>query len=183
MTFEDAVDAVLRPKNQSASGVLRCADLYCGDGEATQAALDLGMRVVYAYDPSEPVCVAYLERFGQEPFAGSIEDSIEVAPEFDLLLARLRQRNQKEAVEHALRFMRERRVAATIFWGRGLSDDFVINLAATIEAAKELSDFTVGQAVQDSGPSLIIATRSDEFEWPSNPSLKNVIKAVSAVAS
>ena len=117
MTFEDVVDAVLRPKNQSASGVLRCADLYCGDGEATRAALNSGMRVVYAYDPSEPVCEAYLERFGQEPFCGSIRDSVRLAPEFDLLIVRLSQKNQKKLAEHAGRFIRDRNPMGVLFVG------------------------------------------------------------------
>lgn len=174
MTFEDAADAVLRPKNQSASGVLRCADLYCGDGEATQAALDLGMRVVYAYDPSESVCEDYLERFGQEPFAGSIEDSIEVAPKFDLLLVRLNQGKQKVGVEHALRFMREREIAAAVFWGRGLPDDFLAELSRTI--TEDLNDPPY-ICHDESFSFVVVGNVHNPFPCPSVLSLSNIIAA------
>ena len=43
-TFEDAEDAVLQSGTHSALElVARCADLYCGDGEATRAALAAGL--------------------------------------------------------------------------------------------------------------------------------------------
>ena len=199
------MDAVLQPENESASRVLRCADLYCGDGEATQTALDLGMGVVYAYDPSESVCETYLERFGQEPFCGSIEDSIEVAPEFDLLLVRVDKnalapsnRRHHTPTHHVLEFMLARKPATVVFWEYASPSVIVRTIVPEISSTAKKLGYDVeyyastGLGLVNPADGLprpqypvdaVIATRTSGVEWPSVSSLENVVRAaISAIS-
>ena len=178
ITFESTVDALLQPENASAPGILRCADLYCGDGEATRAALDLGLRVEYAYDPDESICDAYLDRYGQEPFAGSIKDSIEVAPEFDLLLVRVDgKRETYPVIWHGMRFARARTLVGVIFWQHGSLSGFDMELAGIFMSDPELPSFTMYGQQHDDLSFVVISNVHESFPWPDVLSLENVIAA------
>ena len=89
-TLDDMVDALLQPRQPRLADALRCADLYCGDGSAAQAAFAAGVEVTYAYDLDPDARDTYLDRFGLEPFGGTTGDSMRLAPPFDLLLRRMR---------------------------------------------------------------------------------------------
>lgn len=184
MTFESTVDALLRPESASASGILRCADLYCGDGEATRAASAVGVDVVYAYDPDESVCDAYLDRYGQEPFSGHIKDSVEVAPEFDLLLVRIDgKREMYPVIWHTMRFVRARTLVGVIFWQHGSLSGFDMELASIFTGDPELPSFTMYGQQHDDLSFVVISNVHDLFPWPDVLSLENVIAAFASSAT
>ena len=88
--FDAMLDSIINPRGSGrSSGVICCADLYCGDGEANHAAFIAGTKVTYAYTTSDDEAEKYLDDFYIEPFTGSTGDSVRMAPEFDLLLVQI----------------------------------------------------------------------------------------------
>ena len=176
MTFDDMVDAILQPKTSSTSDTLRCADLYCGDGEMSQAALDADLDVVYAYDPDEDVCEAYLDKFGHEPFSGSIGDSVQVAPEFDLLLVRLnanaltpskRGRGKKNTpIQHAMEFIRARKPTGVLFVGEELSRQLLDDIWSTTYKEWERLNYNATCHIEGSLGAIVGAQSGEPFQWP-----------------
>ena len=66
---------------------LRCADLFCGIGGFHQAALNLGLDVVFACDIDEEACKAYTANYGLVPAGDITAISTEEVPDHDLLFA------------------------------------------------------------------------------------------------
>ena len=194
--FDEMLDNVFHPRERRAPGVIRCADLYCGDGEATIAAFIAGVDPVYAYTLDEDESDRYLDRFHSEPFVGTTGDSVRMAPEFDLLLVRIdadaltppQQRKRKvrrydTPVEHALRFIRARKPSSALFWGHGLSDELVEATALTIASDVGQFGYRIDIKYGTEQPSLIIAhCGASEFSWPAMTTLTNVIEVMEIAA-
>lgn len=170
---------LLSSDNDSASGKLRCADLYCGDGFATRAARAAGAEVVYAYTPNAGEAERYLEQHGQEPFAGSISDSSEVAPKFDLLLVQAGNWDAQVMIRHVQLLMQGRGLAGVVFWGRGLSNSHITDLWNTVAGIPELPEGFTGGTFYDDDLSLVVVSNihDDAFPWPGVVILENVIAA------
>jgi hypothetical protein len=175
--------------------VLRCADLYAGNGDVSAAAFAAGIELAYAYELDADARDAYLNRFGLEPFGGTTGDSVRLAPSFDLLLVRLdadaltappappRGRQKHDApVEHAMRFVYVRRPVGILFIGEGLPS----GLADAVREAVEDESVRLGYRVEHrTGGRLeavagVQATRP--FPWPPVPTLGSVIAGLARVA-
>ncbi len=192
--FDEMLDNVLHPRAQRAPGVIFCADLYCGDGEANRAASNAGIDTVYAYTLDDDEAEIYLDRFHIEPFTGITGDSVRMAPDFDLLLVRIggdalmpppqskRGRQKYDApVEHALRFMLVKKPAEVLFWGRDLSDGVGTEIARAVSDDAERLGYQIGKQSGD-GMTFVVAVRANgPFPWPDMPSLENVIAAMKFV--
>ena len=108
--FDDAVRAVFGPAKPplSPSGKLRVANLYCGAGALSQAAIEAGMEVVYAHDPNKRVRTSYERKIGLAPDDGELPD-FSIIPSFDIVLATLPQDGIEDALSFVLRYLRVRR--------------------------------------------------------------------------
>ena len=196
-TLDGMVDALLQPRvPRLLPGILRCADLHCGNGDVSAAAFAAGIEIAYAYELDADARDTYLGRFGLEPFAGTTGDSVRLAPHFDLLLVRLdadsltapevprsRGRQRHDApVEHAMRFLRVRRPVGILFIGEGLPS----GLADAVRGAVEDESVRLGYRVEHRiGGRLeavagVQATRP--FPWPPVPTLGSVIAGLARVA-
>ena len=132
--FDTAIEILLRPRTSEPQMLFRCADLYCGSGEAGVAICRAGLGIVYAYEPNEDARTKYEARLGLLPSCGGVGDSVRGAPDFDVLVANITGKAQVLArkpdkrrnvtpdtpLEHALRFLRARRPPGAVLWGRGL---------------------------------------------------------------
>ncbi|MXZ89955.1 MAG: hypothetical protein F4W95_11625 [Chloroflexi bacterium] len=183
MTFVDNPEVRRTVRNllspQRASGKLRCADLYCGDGFATRVARAAGAEVAYAYTPDAGEAERYLEQYGQEPFAGNISDSSEVAPEFDLLLVQVGNWDTQVMIRHVRLLMQGRGLAGVVFWGKGLSNSYITDLWYTVARIPELPEGFTGGTFHDDDLSLAVVsnTHGDSFPWPDVVTLETVIAA------
>ncbi|MYC34369.1 MAG: hypothetical protein F4X64_14490 [Chloroflexi bacterium] len=195
--FNEMVDSLFNPRDRRDPGIIRCADLYCGDGTATLAAFTAGIDPVYAYTLDEDESDRYLDKFRMEPFVGTTGDSVRMAPEFDLLLVQIgedaltppKQRKRKvrsydAPVEHALRFVRVRKPSIILFWGHDLSGDLVQKVALTVAGDVGQLGYSTDARHDADHPSFIVAHLSPgEFPWPEVPTLTNAIETVEAVMS
>ena len=195
-TLDEMVDALLQPRApRLLPGILRCADLYCGNGDVSAAAFAAGIEIAYAYELDADARDAYTGRFGLEPFAGTTGDSVRLAPHFDLLLVRLsadaltapevprsRGRQWHDApVEHGMRFLRVRRPVGILFIGEGLPP----GLADAVREAVEDEAVRLGYRVEQRSGGLeaiagVQVTRP--FPWPVVPTLGSVIAGLARVA-
>ncbi len=89
---------------------VKLADLYCGEGAATKAAILAGMEVVYAYEPTSYVRERYTEKTGL-PVDGLLGPvGMTGAPEFEALMINLPAAAclSDGPLSQALRLVRER---------------------------------------------------------------------------
>lgn len=89
---------------------VKLADLYCGEGAATKAAILAGMEVVYAYEPTSYVRERYTEKTGL-PVDGVLGPvGMTGAPEFEALMINLPAAAclSESVISQALRLVRER---------------------------------------------------------------------------
>ena len=117
--FDNAVRATFRPTpEQSPSGKLRVANLFCTNSILAQTAVDTGMEIVYAHDPGAKrrVRTAYANRIGIEPDDAPLPD-FETIPAFDLVLAELPKDGIEDALSFVLRFLRVRRPDTFVLTG------------------------------------------------------------------
>ena len=194
-TLDEMVDALVQPRtSRLLPGVLRCADLYAGNGDLSAAAFAAGIEIAYAYELAADARDAYLNRFGLEPFGGTTGDSVRLAPSFDLLLVRLtadaltappappRERRKHDSpVEHAMRFVYVRRPVGVLFIGEGLPAGLADSVR--LATATELARF--GYRVEQRGGSLeaiagVLSTKP--FPWPATLTLDSVIAGLARVA-
>ena len=194
-TLDGMVDALVQPRiPRLLPGILRCADLYCGDGDVSAAAFATGIEIAYAYELDADTRDAYLGRFGLEPFAGTTGDSVRMAPPFDLLLVRLtadaltappappRGRQKHDSpVEHAMRFLRVRRPVGILFIGEGLPAGFADSVREATQ--EEMTRFGY-RVEQRSGRLEAIAgvLSTEPFPWPPVLTLGSVIEGLARVA-
>ena len=194
--FDAMLDSIINPRGSGrSSGVICCADLYCGDGEANHAAYIAGTKVTYAYTTSDDEAEKYLDDFFIEPFTGSTGDSVRMAPEFDLLLVRIgedaltpppqpkrRVQRYDAPVEHALRFMRVRKPAGVLFWGRDLSSGIIGEVVEAIADDADRLSYLVQECVGDDTAFVAaIQHLSEPFPWPSTLLLEDVIASVKPI--
>ena len=108
--FDDAVRATFRPTQPllSPSGKLRVANLFCGTGTLSQAAIEAGMEVVYAHDPNKRVRAFYERKIRLVPDDGELPD-FSTIPAFDIVLATLPKDGIEDALSFVLRYLRVRR--------------------------------------------------------------------------
>lgn len=132
--FDTAIEMLLRPRTSEPQMLFRCADLYCGVGDAGIAIRRAGLGIVYAFEPDEAARSEYQTRLGLLPDYGDVGDSVRSAPDFDVLVVNIagkaptptrkpdrRVRSVADTpLEHALRFLRARRPPGAVLWGRGL---------------------------------------------------------------
>ena len=196
-TLDEMVDALLQPaERRLLPGILRCADLHCGNGDVSAAAFAAGIEVAYAYELDADARDTYLGRFGLEPFAGTTGDSVRLAPQFDLLLIRLdadsltapevprsRGRQRHDApVEHAMRFLRVRRPVGILFIGEGLPAGLAEAVRGAVE--DELTRFGYRMEHRTGGRLEAVAgvQATRPFPWPPVPTLGSVIAGLARVA-
>ena len=194
-TLDGMVDALLQPRvPRLLPGVLRCADLYVGNGDVSVAAFAAGIELAYAYELDADARDAYLNRFGLEPFGGTTGDSVRLAPSFDLLLVRLsadaltappaptRGRQKHDSpVEHAMRFVYVRRPVGVLFIGEGLP----AGLADAVREATQDELARFGYRVEQRGrrlKAIACVQTTKPFPWPATLTLDNVIAGLARVA-
>ena len=124
-SFEQTARATAFPPSPL-SDPLRCGDLYCGDGNSGfgLAARNLGLDVVYAFEPDDAARTAYAANFGLVPQAGIVGDRLTHAdvPPLNLLFSRLPYTTE-EFDGVALRFLRLRHPVGVVFGGSGDDKD------------------------------------------------------------
>ena len=194
-TLDGMVDALLQPRvPRLLPGVLRCADLYAGNGDLSAAAFAAGIEVAYAYELDADAQDTYLGRFGLEPFGGTTGDSVRLAPSFDLLLVRLSadaltappapprgRRKHDSPVDHAMRFVYVRRPVGVLFIGEGLP----AGLADSVREATREEMTRFGYRVeQRSGRLEAIAgvLSTEPFPWPAALTLDSFVWALMRAA-
>ena len=194
-TLDGMVDALVQPRvPRLLPGILRCADLYCGDGDVSAAAFAAGIEIAYAYELDADARDTYLNRFGLEPFGGTTGDSVRLAPSFDLLLVRLtadaltapptptRGRQKHDSpVEHAMRFLRVRRPVGILFIGEGLPAGFADSVREAVEDEAVRLGYRVEQR-SGSIEAVACALTAKPFPWPPVPTLGTVIAGLARVA-
>ena len=122
--FDNAVRAVMRPTGppSSPSGKLRVVNLYCGTGALSQAAIEVGMELVYAHDPVRKSQATYARKFGLEPDGNELPD-FSTVPAFDILLGTLPKENVEVALAFVLRYLRVRRPDTFVLVGHADADE------------------------------------------------------------
>lgn len=98
---------------------VRVADLYCGEGAATKAAISAGMEVVYAYEPVGYARDRYITNTGL-PVDGALGPMTMLeAPEFDVLMVNVHAAAclSEPVLAQALRLLGERQPGAVVFEG------------------------------------------------------------------
>lgn len=107
--FDSTAKAVFRPEqSEPPSGKLRVADLFCGTGSLSQAAVDAGMEIIYARETNGRARASYEKKFGITPDAGEFPD-FAIIPRFDIVLASLPGDDIEGAISFVLRYLRVRR--------------------------------------------------------------------------
>lgn len=191
------VQNLLRPRQPATTGYLRCADLYCGDGEMADAAVKVGLDIAYAYDLDATIADAYTEKFGIGPFSGNTDYSISSAPNFHVLLMRLHSnalnvpeqpkraklRKLEMPVEHAMRFLYVRRPVGFLFVGRNLPDGFTWDVLNVIQEEALRWGYAF-ECKEENGISAIagVAHSMGPFPWPKPLTLDATVKAVRQAA-
>ena len=162
--------------NQHApTGKLRFADLYCGDGEATRAAIAADLDVVYAYATDIAMADLYALRFGLDPFVGRIKDSVECSPDFDLLAVQISGKDQEYPMQHAIPFIMKQQLRGVVFWKYGDYEDFGMEFAMMMKGNPELKEFSIDISRGDGMSFAVISDIHDRFPWPDTLSLDEVI--------
>ena len=117
--------AALPPTPQTGAP-LRCGDLFCGAGILTEAALGLGLEVVYAYEDDGDARRAYAARYELEPQGDTdaIEDSFAAAsmPLMDLIIGRFPTIAEFDGV--IIRFLRMCHPLGMVLVGPGDASDY-----------------------------------------------------------
>ncbi len=181
-SFEQVARAVAFPPSPL-SDPLRCGDLYCGDGNSGLglAARNLGLGVVYAFEPDEDSRNAYAASFGLVPQAGIVGDRLtnDDVPPINLLFSRL-PHTTGEFDDVALRFIRLRRPVAVVFGGSG-DDDEVERVVEHIKCRMGQEGYAVSYRSLESRPfnypggarHLLVAgtSRKEAFPWSEVESL------------
>lgn len=75
------------PNGARSAAALRCADFFCGIGGFHEAALNLGLEIVFACDIDEQAQRAYFANYGLRPFGDITAIRTEDVPDHDLLFA------------------------------------------------------------------------------------------------
>ena len=75
------------PNGARPAAALRCADFFCGIGGFHEAALNLGLEIVFACDIDEQAQRAYFANYGLRPFGDITAIRSEDVPDHDLLFA------------------------------------------------------------------------------------------------
>ena len=121
--FRRFARAVLSPPSPL-SEPPRCGDLYCGESGFGLAARNLGLEVVYAFEPDAAARCAYTAKFGLEPQAGIVGDRLtnDDVPPINLLFTRTPQ-DTAEFDRVVLGFLRLRRPVGVILGGAGELDE------------------------------------------------------------
>ena len=124
--FDNAVRAVLRPSQPQASpsGKLRVANLFCGTGQLSQAAVEAGMEIAYAHDAniSSRGRAAYERKYGFRPDDNELLNFADI-PAFNILLATLPASNIEGAIDFVLRYLRVRRPDTFVLVGPNGEND------------------------------------------------------------
>ena len=112
-------DIISKKETLRAPRPVRMADLCCGDGVATRAALAAGMEVVYAYEPGGALNDLYTEETGIIADGAFGRITMEAVPEFDLLMVNLRSAGHLPEVVpgYVLALVKERKPAAIVIEG------------------------------------------------------------------
>lgn len=170
--IRNTIDALLQPDTTPRTNLLTVADLYCGDGEITRAATELGLYVNYAYDPDETTIDRHFDEFGSEPFGGSVNDSLEVAPKFNLLVMRLTENTlstegeDDAPIEHVMRFWREREPAGILLIGDDLPRGATDQIWDMVRPEAERLGYRVERRTSDHTVAIISVKKFMQFEWP-----------------
>ncbi|MYD48239.1 MAG: hypothetical protein F4W95_07110 [Chloroflexi bacterium] len=161
------------------------------------AAVKADLEIAYAYDPDASKAGPYLERFGVEPFAGITHDSIMQAPDFHVLLLNLhsdaltvpeqpkraRIRKFDEPVEHAMRFLSQRRPVGFLLIGEDLPEGFVWDVLNVIQAEVLRWGYAF-ECREESGLAAIAGSLHaiEPFPWPKPLTLDEAVDAIRRAA-
>ena len=194
---EQTVQELLRPRKSANTGYLRCADLYCGDGAMAEAALKADFEIAYAYDPDTAGAEAYTEKFGIEPFWGNTHESINLAPDFHVLLMwigsdaltvpeqprRAKIRKFDTPVEHTMRFLYVRRPVAFLIIGDDLPDGLIEDILNTISTETVRWGYTLDHRVLGkSGAIAGVVHPTGPISWPEDLALEPTVWSLSCVS-
>lgn len=193
--IERTIQKLLLPRVPASTAFLRCADLYCGDGEMADAAVAAGLEVAYAYDPSLGMGAQadYLGRFGVEPFDGITHQSVMSAPDFHILLLRLgpdvltvpeqspraKIRKFEPPVKHAMQFLYVRKPVGFLMAGEDLPDGLIEDVLNTIQEEVVRWRYILDHRTWGKSSAIMGVIHPDEpFRWPGEYSLASLVSAL-----
>ena len=192
--IERTIQKLLLPRVPATTAFLRCADLYCGDGEMAEAATKAGLEGAYAYDPGLDVDARaeYLGRFGIEPFDGITHQSVMNAPDFHVLLLRLgpdalrvpeqpprtKIRKFESPVKHAMQFLSVRKPVGFLMVGEDLPDGLFEDVLNTISEEVVRWSYTLDHRTWGKSSAIMgVIYPNEPIRWPGEYSLTPVVSA------
>ena len=193
--IERTIQKLLLPRVPATDGFLRCADLYCGDGDMADAAIAAGLEVSYAYDPGLDASARaeYLDRFGIEPFDGITHQSVMSAPDFHVLLLRLgpdaltipeqpprtKIRKFEPPVKHAMQFLYVRKPVGFLMAGEDLPDGLFEDVLNTISEEVIRWRYTLDHRTWGRSSAIMgVIYPNEPIRWPGEYSLASLVLAL-----
>ena len=172
--FPRIMNQVFRPM-PTPGDTVRVAHIFCGKGEHSQIAREVGLDLVYAEEPDEEARKVFAGNLGLIPQNIAKAIDFKQMPDFDVLLVSLPEGERENAISYALRFLHIRRPRVFLMVGDGEGQEEAL---ALVEKGTEPMHYAAAAGSREKGQFYVVGTLGELADMNEEPELKSMLETV-----